>query len=206
MGLKERGWERRVIYLGAKNIWEKWWWWWSIEGRRQMAEGRSEEIYLSARELGSYIDKPVRTIENWAAAGNIQQDEKGKYGLISAFRYQLESLQVKLTRTKLLLEEAQDRASEETKDIRERKLKAEADKEEALARIKNMEADKMAGKLVDAESALNAWKNAIANAKAKLINIPAKLALELSGLDSPEQIKARLTEAIDETLIELGEG
>ncbi len=163
-----------------------------------------EEIYLSGKELGQYINKPVRTIENWAAAGRIQQNELGRYGLISAFKYQLESLEVKLTRTKLLLEEAQDKASEETKDIKERKLKAEADKEEALARIKNMEADKLAGKLVDAEEVLTAWKNAIANAKAKLINIPAKLALELSGLDKPEDIQARLAQVIDEALIELG--
>jgi Ni,Fe-hydrogenase I large subunit len=163
-----------------------------------------EEIYLSAREVGEYIDKPVRTIENWAAAGNVRQNEQGKYGLISAFRYQLESLEVKLARTKLLLEEAQDKASEETKDIKERKLKAEADKEEALARIKNMEADKLEGKLVDAEEVLTAWKNAIANAKAKLINIPAKLAWELSGIDKPEDIQARLAQVIDEALIELG--
>ncbi|MDJ0596690.1 MAG: hypothetical protein QNJ72_43115 [Pleurocapsa sp. MO_226.B13] len=61
-----------------------------------------EEIYLSGKELGQYINKPVRTIENWAAAGRIQQNEQGKYGLISAFKYQLESLEVKLTRTKLL--------------------------------------------------------------------------------------------------------
>ncbi len=164
-----------------------------------------EDIYLSARKLGEEINTPVRTIENWAAAGNIQQNPEGKYGLISAFKYQLESLEVKLTRTKLLLEEAQERASEDTKDIRERKLKAEADKEEALARIKNMEADKLAGKLVDAEEVLNTWKNAIANAKAKLINIPAKLAWELSGLDKPEDIQARLARVIDEALLELGE-
>lgn len=163
-----------------------------------------EEIYLSARELGEYIHKPVRTIENWAAAGNVRQDEQGKYGLISAFRYQLESLEVKLARTKLQLTEATDRASEETKDIRERKLMAEADKEEALARIKKLEADKLEGKLVDAEEVLTAWQNAIANAKAKLINIPAKLAWELSGLDKPEDIQRRLAQVIDEALIELG--
>ncbi len=58
--------------------------------------------------LPIYHSKFRSPIENWAAAGHIQQDEKGKYGLISAFRYQLESLQVKLARTKLLLEEAQD--------------------------------------------------------------------------------------------------
>ena len=163
-----------------------------------------EEIYLSARELGNYIDKPVRTIENWAAAGNVRQNDQGKYGLISAFRYQLESLEVKLARTKLQLTEATDRASEETKDIRERKLMAEADKEEALARIKKLEADKLEGKFVDAEEVLTAWQNAIANAKAKLINIPAKLAWELSGLDKPEDIQARLAHVIDEALIELG--
>ena len=62
----------------------------------------------------------------------------------------------------------------------------------------------MPGKLVDAEEVLNAGKNAIANAKAKLINIPAKLAWELSGLDKPEDIQRRLVRVIDEALIELG--
>lgn len=68
-----------------------------------------DEIYLSARELAEHINGKVRTIENWAAAGNVRQDEQGKYGLISAFRYQLESLEVKLARTKLQLTEAQER-------------------------------------------------------------------------------------------------
>ncbi|MDJ0594901.1 MAG: hypothetical protein QNJ72_33810 [Pleurocapsa sp. MO_226.B13] len=103
------------------------------------------------------------------------------------------------------MEEAQDKASEETKDIKERKLKAEADKEEALARIKNMEADKLAGKLVDAEEVLNTWKNAIAKTKAKFLAIPAKLAWELSGMDEPEAIQERLSEVIDEGLIELSQ-
>lgn len=58
--------------------------------------------------------------------------------------------------------------------------------------------------MVDAEEVLTAWQNAIANAKAKLINIPAKLAWELSGLDKPEDIRARLARVIDEALIELG--
>ena len=169
-----------------------------------MADGRREEIYLSARELGEYIDKPVRTIENWAAAGNIQQNDKGKYGLISAFKYQLESIELKLGRTKLELSEVQEKAAEETKDIRERKLKAEADKEEAIARIKTLEADKLEGKLIDAEEVLAEWKSAIAAVKAKLISIPTKVALELSGLDKPDEIQSRLTQVIDEALIELG--
>ncbi len=52
---------------------------------------------------------------------------------------------------------------------------AEADKEEAIARIKKLKTDKLEGKLVDAEELLTAWHNAIANAKAKLINMGAAL-------------------------------
>ena len=48
------------------------------------------------------------------------------------------------------------------------------------------------------------WKSAIANVKAKLIGIPTKVALELSGMDKPEYIQARLTKVIDEALVELG--
>ena len=86
--------------------------------------------------------------------------------------------------------------------IRDR-LRAETDKEEALARIKNLEADRMAEKLVDAREVADFWKNAIANTKAKFLSIPTKLALELSSLNEPEAIKVRLREVIDEALIEL---
>ena len=191
-----------------KIFWEKWWWWWStLPNDPFLAKHLNilDEIYLSARELAEHINGKVRTIENWAAAGNVRQDEQGKYGLISAFRYQLESLEVKLARTKLQLTEATDRASEETKDIRERKLMAEADKEEAIARIKKLEADKLEGKLVDAEEVLTAWQNAIAKTKAKFLALPAKLALELSGIDEPEAIQDRLCEVIGEGLIELSQ-
>jgi hypothetical protein len=163
-----------------------------------------EEIYLSGREVGEYIDKPVRTIENWAAGGHIKQNTLGKYGLISAFKYQLAVAREKLEKTELSLEEARAGEGEKRKIAVERKAIAEADKEEALAAIKQLELEKMRGSLVDAEEVLGTWKNAIANTKAKFINIPAKLALELSGMDKPEDIQTRLTQVIDEALVELG--
>ena len=163
-----------------------------------------QEIYLSAAEVAEHLDISYRTIENWAASRKINQDDRGKYGLISAFNCQIQQLKQENVRFSESLDECRLALDQPETSAKIRKLKAEADKEEALARIKNMEADKLAGKLVDAESALNAWKNAIANAKAKLINIPAKLALELSGLDKPEDIQARLAQVIDEALIELG--
>ena len=76
--------------------------------------------------------------------------------------------------------------------------------EKAIARLKNLEADHKEGKLVDAEQVKQVWDNHNANCKAKLLSIPAKLALELSGIEEPELIQVRLTEIIDEALIELG--
>lgn len=165
-----------------------------------------EDIYLSARELGKYIDKPVRTIENWAAARHIKQNTLGKYGLISAFKYQLTAVEEKLEKTKIRLEEAEASASEKSLMATTRKTVAEADKEEALAAIKQLELEKMRGNLVDAQEALDAWKSAIVKTKAKFVSIPAKLALELSGMNKPEDMQCRLMQVIDEALIELSEG
>jgi hypothetical protein len=164
-----------------------------------------QEIYLSGRELGEYIGKSVRTIENWAAARHIKQDSQGKYGLISAFKYQLATLGEKLERNEQHLQEMEADKDEVKKMAGQRKLIAEADKEEALAAIKQLELEKMKGSLVDAEEVLNTWRNAIAKTKAKFVSIPAKLALELSGIDKPVDIQTRLAQVIDEALIELGE-
>jgi hypothetical protein len=164
-----------------------------------------EEIYLSAKQLGAVIDKPVRTIENWAAGSHIKQNSQGKYGLISAYKYQLATLAEKLERNEQRLEEAEADKDEVKKMAGQRKLIAEADKEEAIAQIKQLELAKMKGELVDADEVLDAWKGAIAKAKAKFISIPAKLALELSGLDKPADIQLRLTQVIDEALVELGD-
>jgi seryl-tRNA synthetase len=162
-----------------------------------------QEIYLSGRELGEYIDKPVRTIENWAAAHHIKQDDKGKYGLISTFKHQLATITEKLERSEQRLEEAQADRNEVKLLAGQRKLIAEADKEEAIAAIKQLELKKLQGELVNAEEVHAVLSDYVSKARAKFINIPAKMALELSGLE-PQGIQARLTTVIDEALIELG--
>ncbi len=162
-----------------------------------------EEIYLSAKELGSLIDKPVRTIENWAAGNHIQQNSQGKYGVISAFKYQLATITQKLERNEQRLQEAEGSKDEVKLMAGQRKLIAEADKEEAIAAIKHLELKKLQGELVNAEEVEAVLSDYVSKARAKFINIPAKLALELSGLE-PQGIQARLTAVIDEALIELG--
>lgn len=151
------------------------------------------EQYLSAAECAKYVGVHYRTVENWAAQGHLARDN-GKYGLISVLQYRIAQMD----------SEIQGLKDNPKHELQIQKLREEVAERKAIARIKNMEADKLEGKLVDAEEVLALWRNAIANVKAKLIGIPTKVALELSGIDKPEDIEARLTQVIDEALNELG--
>lgn len=152
-----------------------------------------EEQYLSAAEVAKHVGVHYRTVENWAAQELLER-RNGKYGLVSALRHRIGQLEAEVTGLK----------NNPKSELQLQKLQAEVEERKAIARIKNMEADLLAGKLVDAEEVLHEWKNQIANVKAKLLAIPAKVALELSGLNSPKKIMARLRQVIDEALNELG--
>ena len=154
------------------------------------------ESFLSAVQVAEFVGVSYRTIENWSAQGFLTKDDQGKYGLISALTHRIFLLEKELT-------EIKDNPNAE---LRTQKLAAEVEKERAIARLRNLEADEKEGKLVDAEQVKQVWNNHNANCKAKLLSIPAKLALELSGVEEPELIQVRLTEVIDEALVELAEG
>ncbi len=154
------------------------------------------ELFLSAVQVAEFVGVSYRTIENWSAQGFLTKDDQGKYGLVSALTHRISLLKKELA-------EIKDNPNAE---LRTQKLAAEVDKEKAIARLKNLEADEKEGKLVAAEQVKQAWDNHNANCKAKLLSLPAKLALELSGVEEPEIIQNRLTEVIDEALIELVEG
>lgn len=163
------------------------------------------EIYLSAKDVASYIDSTVRTIENWAAASKIKQNTQGKYGLISAFKHRNRMIGLELEKTKVRLTEAESSRDEEYKSVKNRKAIAEADKEEALAEIKQLELAQLEGKLIDAESVETEWVDLISTCAAKFSGLPAKLALQLSGMNVPQEIQQLLTDVIYECLSELGD-
>jgi phage terminase Nu1 subunit (DNA packaging protein) len=152
------------------------------------------EQYLSAAQVAKCVGVHYRTIENWAAQGKLVRKD-GKYGLISAFQYRQQQSDEELNELK----------SNPNSELKQQKLAADVDTQKAIARLKNLEADEREGKLVNGESALAAFQNVIANAKAKLINIPSKIALELLGMTDPESIQVRLMEVILEALEELSQ-
>lgn len=163
------------------------------------------EIYLSAKEVAGLINSTVRTIENWAAASKIEQNQKGKYGLISAFRHQNNQLATELEKTKVKLDEAKSESDGEYRSAKNRKAIAEADKEESLAAIKQLELETLTGKLIDASEVEALLLNIITTCVSKFQGVPAKLALQITGIEDPAEVEILLRENIFETLSELGD-
>lgn len=151
-----------------------------------------EEHFLSAAEVASWAGVHYRTIENWKAQGKIES-EGGKYGLKSAIKYRIGELERELEEIK----------NNPQAELKYQKLLAEVETQKAIARIRNLEADQLEGKLVEASEVIEIWKNAIAACKSKFLAIPSRLALELSGMDNPEAIQGRITEVVEEALKEL---
>lgn len=152
-----------------------------------------EEQYLTAAEVAKCLDVTYRTVENWAAQGFLARDN-GKYGLISALQYRIKQLSDDINSHK---------SNSDIAALKLRKLQAETDKEIAIARIRKLEADQMEGILVDAEQVGAAWKGYVLRCRAKLLSLPNKLALELSGIDNEAEIEQILQKTIDEALAEL---
>lgn len=152
------------------------------------------ESYLSAAEVAKMVGVHYRTVENWAAQDYLDRNE-GKYGLISSFKYRISTLE----------EEVKSLKDNPKAELQLQKLTEEVSERRAIARIKNLEADLLEGKLIEAEQVAKIWGDQISKAKAKFIALPSKLALELSGIDKPEIIEEKLAIAINEALSELAD-
>lgn len=154
----------------------------------------AEEQYLSAAEVAKVVGVHYRTIENWKAQEKIES-QGGKYGLLSAVKYRIEDLGSQL-----------DEFEKNPKlALNLQKLKHEVNKEEAIARIKNLEVEEKEGQLVRAEDVEQVWNDLIANCKAKFLALPTKVALQLSGISDPEEIQSILKRLFDQALEELSD-
>ncbi len=152
-----------------------------------------EEQYLSAAEVAKYLGISYRNIENWAYKGHISRHNR-KYGLISALQYRVSQLVKQLEAQNLSLD---------MNELRKQKLQADVDTQRALARIKNLEADKLEETLVDATEVAEVWKNFVLRCRAKMLSLPTKLAIELAGINNEAEIEQIWQKTIDEALAEL---
>lgn len=151
-------------------------------------------MFDTAAKVGKAVGISHRTVENWAAQGLIEKGEGG-YSLVGAFQCRIKRLEDELAKSK----ERKDVAT----DLKERKLLAECRKEEAIANLKELELQKVEGQLVAAAEIVSEWENFVMRCRAKLLAMPSRLALELSGIEDAAEIERLLRLAVDEALEEL---
>lgn len=65
-------------------------------------------------------------------------------------------------------------------------------KEQALARLREMEADEKAGKLIDAEGVKDAWTKITGAIKAAVLRMPDKLARQLAAAADAREVRVLL--------------
>lgn len=87
--------------------------------------------------------------------------------------------------------------------LSERLLRAKVARENALAGIAELELGERDGTLVNQEKVILQWQHKLSNFRTKILAMPTKLALELSGIKDQHRIEMRLIEEFEQALAEL---
>ena len=141
---------------------------------------------LSFAAIAKYTDIPASTIIYWKDRGYIIDSEEMELIVKSIIAYLRKQIEEKEQKT-----EKKDYFAEKT-----RLTSAQADKIELENAVRQ-------GELLEASECEQIWSGLIGNSRAKLLNIPTKLAPELAIINDPIAVENKLKSVIYEVLWEL---
>jgi hypothetical protein len=150
------------------------------------------ELWESQAETVRLTGIPRRTLKEWIDQRQIAQSKSGYVNVIEVFRKDVDRKKREIDR----LKERTDRGE----NPQQRLTLAQCRKVEAEASLKELELEQAKGELIDFKEAQGDLETAFLSARSKLLGIPSRLSLQLSGLSDPKAIAALLTEVIDESL------
>ena len=143
----------------------------------------AEEIFTTDSELSEALGVSTRTVERYRNDGKLPQKVRGMgTPLKHSIRFYLEQFE-----------------SGKINKLEEEKIRLTS----AQADDKELDVAQKRGELLPRDIVVVAWQGQKANMKAKLLNIPSKLAPLIVGEDSIEVIKDKAQELIYEALEEL---
>ena len=150
------------------------------------------ELWESQAETVRLTGIPRRTLKEWIDQKQIAQSKSGYVNVIEVFRKDVDRKKREIDRLK--------ERREGSENPQQRLTLAQCRKIEAEASLKELELEKAKGELIDFREAQGDLETAFLSARAKLLGIPTRLSLQLSGLSDPKAIAALLTSTIDEAL------
>lgn len=134
---------------------------------------------LNQKSVGAAVGVSARTIQNWCDQG-CPRNEDGTYSAPAVVQWLL----------------AQQNTGSEYDTQRERLAAAQAEKVETENRLRRQELAEMA-------EVADAWSDHIANARSKLLSMPAKLGPQLVNLADPAVIASKVRTEVYASLLEL---
>jgi phage terminase Nu1 subunit (DNA packaging protein) len=154
-------------------------------------------LSVSGQYLARRFGVDLRTIQRWAIKGHINREGTDEYDLDSADLYYIERLQDEIERYKKTFEGDGDG------NPQARLVLAQCRKTEAEAALKELELEKAKALLIEIKEVQDTLSHVLTTVKSRISALPARVALQLSGMDDPRAIAALLTKILDEALNEL---
>lgn len=146
--------------------------------------------YISAKELAKLAGVTEQAVSRARQQGRIEGIKKERYWFY-------------LPEMAEYLNMAASEKDGEAGNLRDRLLLAKCRREEALAGIAELDLGERSGLLVNQEEVIHEWQDLLSKFRARILVIPNKLALELSGVSDPRAIEARLKSELYQALDEL---
>lgn len=165
-----------------------------------MAELEEVKWLASAEELSLMFDVDQRTLQRWAQQGRIVKVSRNSYDLASVAVTRLADYAAEVRDLKEKLRHRDDKS-----DLTMRKLAANVRIAEADAAMRELDLKIKDGSLLDFDAASKALSNTLVSCRNKILGIPSKLALQLSGMKDALAIQSLLTGELSEALNELAE-
>lgn len=153
------------------------------------------ERYLTTSALTMlYPFLGAATIAKWVETGKVRTNGNGQRSEQDAINHYVSRNNQELERLKSRSDEGSVREALEVAKLR--KLELEAD-------LLEVERDAKRGKLIEVEPAIAEIDEAFARVRTKLMALPDRLALQLSGMSDPAAIMGLLNDVVREALQEL---
>ena len=152
--------------------------------------------YLSGSNLSELYRGRVKlsTVNKWVETSKVSTDQDGRRNEQEILIALIDAKDAEIERLKAIKNEGD--IKEEMDKAKLRKLLLEGD-------IIEIDRDEKQGKLIAVEEAIAEIEDGFTRVKTKLMALPDRLALEISGLSDPTEIRGILADTVREALQEL---
>ena len=151
-----------------------------------------------AIEISRILGIHDRTITRWSLKGEVEKQGRGKYCILSVFKYYRQQLLEQIASLNQRIENANH--TQLKKSLQQQKLESSIKIISTNAQIKEHELKVLQDNLVNRKEAEKVYRHACQGFSHTALGLPPEVAEEISQLDNPNLINSLLQTKIEELL------